>query len=103
MNPNYDITVQELKELLEGDEKINLFDVRNPDEFEEDNIGATLLPLGDINDRMDEFDALKGQEIYLHCRSGARSDRAKQILLANGYEKVHNVLGGILAYRELPE
>lgn len=98
---NNDITVSELKNLLDTEEKINLIDVRNPDEYEEDNIGGTLLPLGDLPDRFEELNDIKGQDIYIHCRSGARSDRAKQFLIAQGFDKVHNVLGGIMAFREL--
>ncbi len=100
MDINYDITVSELHDLLTGDEKIILLDVRNPDEYEEDNLGGELIPLGDLPDRIDDLEDYKGEEIYIHCRSGARSDRAKQYLLANGFDKVHNVLGGIVAYRE---
>lgn len=101
METNFDITVEQLKELLDSGEAINLIDVRNPDEYEEDNLGGTLIPLGDLQDSIDELETLKGQDIYLQCRSGARSGRAKDILLAHGFEKVHNVLGGIMAYREL--
>ena len=101
MENNFDITAAELKSLLEGNESVHLIDVRNPDEYEEDNLGGTLIPLGDLTDRLDELEALKGQDIYIHCRSGARSARAKDILLSEGFEKVHNVTGGIMAYREL--
>lgn len=100
MSSNHDITVQELKELLDGETKINLIDVRNPDEYEEDNLNAELIPLGDLPDRIEELENRKGQDIYIHCRSGARSDRAKQYLIANGFENVHNVLGGMMAYRD---
>jgi rhodanese-related sulfurtransferase len=64
-------------------------------------LGGILIPLGEIPDRLDELENMKGQEIYIHCRSGARSDRAKQFLLTRGFEKVHNVLGGIMAYRNM--
>ncbi len=101
MSENFDITVSDLFTLLNSDQPINLIDVRNEDEFEEDNLGGILLPLGDLPDNLDQLELLKGQDIYIHCRSGARSDRAKQILIANGFTKVHNVLGGILAFREL--
>ncbi|MCP9766878.1 rhodanese-like domain-containing protein [Lacihabitans sp. LS3-19] len=99
MNENFDITVAQLKEMIESGEKFNLIDVRNPDEYEEDNIGGILIPLGDLPDSLDQLETMKGQDIYVHCRSGARSERAKQYLLAEGFEKVHNVLGGIMAYR----
>lgn len=101
MEKNFDITVEQLKELIESDNQINLIDVREEYEYEDDNLGATLIPLGEIPDRMEEFEALKGQDIYIHCRSGARSGKAKQYLISQGFEKVHNVLGGILAYREM--
>ena len=101
MDKNYDITVEQLKELLEGKNPINFFDVREEYEYEDDNLGAILVPLGEIPDRMTEFEAMKGQDIYIHCRSGARSGRAKQYLVSQGYENVHNVLGGIVAYREM--
>lgn len=101
MDKNYDITVEQLKELLENEGTINLIDVREEYEYEDDNLGGILIPLGEIPDRLDELNEMKGQEIYIHCRSGARSGKAKQFLISQGFEKVHNVLGGIMAYREL--
>ncbi|UBM58884.1 rhodanese-like domain-containing protein [Marinilongibacter aquaticus] len=98
---NQDIEVEELKALLDSGKAIHFFDVRNPDEYEEDNLGATLIPLGDLPHNLDAFDGLEDEDIYIHCRSGARSGRAKQYLEAQGFNKVHNVLGGIMAYREM--
>ena len=100
MDKNYDITVEQLKELLENGETINLIDVREEHEYEDDNLGGILIPLGEIPDRLDELEAMKGQEIYIHCRSGARSGKAKNFLISQGFERVHNVLGGIIAFRE---
>ncbi|SDM83224.1 rhodanese-like domain-containing protein [Siphonobacter aquaeclarae] len=96
-----DITVQELKERLDKGEKLNLIDVRNPDEYEEQNIGGLLIPLGDLPDRIEEIENLKDEEVLIHCRSGARSARAQQFLEAQGFTNVRNVLGGILAWNEL--
>lgn len=101
MDPNFDISVETLKEMLEKGDTFNFIDVRNPDEYEEDNLGAQLIPLGDLPDSIEELEHMRGQDIYVHCRSGARSDRAKQYLISNGFEKVHNVLGGIMAFRDL--
>ncbi|QJW88834.1 rhodanese-like domain-containing protein [Spirosoma taeanense] len=94
-----DITVQELKERLDKGEKLNLIDVREPNEYEADNIGATLIPLGDLPYRIDELDGLQDEEVIVHCRSGARSARAQQYLEENGFNNVRNVTGGMLAYR----
>lgn len=95
-----DITVQELKERLGKGEKVNLFDVREPNEYAEDNIGATLIPLGELPYRVDELDGLQDEEVIVHCRSGARSARAQQILEENGFTNVRNLIGGMLEYRK---
>lgn len=94
-----DITVQELKERLDKGEKLNLIDVREPNEYEADNLGATLIPLGELPYRADELDGLQDEEVIVHCRSGARSARAQQFLEENGFNNVRNVTGGLLAYR----
>lgn len=94
-----DITVQELKERLEKGEKINLIDVREPNEYAEDNIGGQLIPLGEVSYRIDELDGLQDEEVIVHCRSGKRSAMAQQILEENGFNNVRNMIGGMLAYR----
>jgi rhodanese-related sulfurtransferase len=94
-----DITIEELKERMDKGEKLNLIDVREEYEFDEFNIGATLIPLGELPDRLEEIEAWKDQEILIHCRSGARSGRAKEYLMSEGYSNVRNVLGGMLAWQ----
>lgn len=96
-----DVSVQELKDRIEDGEPLNLIDVREDYEYDEDNLGGILMPLGELPERLDEIEDLKDQEVLIHCRSGARSEKAKQFLLANGFTNVRNVLGGILAYNEL--
>ncbi len=98
-----DISVRELKDRLEDGEKLNLIDVREDYEYEDDNLGGKLIPLGELPDRVDELEDLMDQEVLVHCRSGARSERAKQFLMGQGFKNVRNVLGGILAYRQLEE
>ncbi|TLU99041.1 rhodanese-like domain-containing protein [Dyadobacter luticola] len=98
-----DITVEELKERLDKGEDLHFYDVREEHEYEEDNLGATLIPLGELPDRLDELEPLKDEEIIIHCRSGARSGRAAQYLESQGFTNVRNVVGGILAYRELED
>lgn len=94
-----DITIEELKDRMDKGEKLNLIDVREEYEFDEFNIGATLIPLGELPDRLDEIEAWKNQEILIHCRSGARSGRAKEYLESEGFNNVRNVLGGMLAWQ----
>ena len=94
-----DITIEELKERMDKGEKLNLIDVRDEYEFDEFNIGAKLIPLGELPDRLEEINAWKEEEILVHCRSGARSGRAKEYLASEGFTNVRNVLGGMLAWQ----
>ena len=98
-----DITVNELKERLEKGEKFHFFDVREEWEYEEDNLGANNIPLGELDHQLEKFAAIKHEEIVVHCRSGARSGNAKKFMETKGFTKVRNVLGGILAYRALTD
>ena len=95
-----DITSKELHQRLSSGEKLNIIDVREEWEFEEKNIGAVLIPLASLPDRLSEIEKFKEQELIIHCKSGARSGKAKQFLEAQGYTKVRNLLGGILGYLE---
>lgn len=98
-----DITVSELKERIDKNDKFVFIDVREEYEYEDDNLGALNIPLGELPYKLQELEKHKDEEIIIHCRSGARSGNAKNFLTSKGFLKVRNVLGGILAYRELEE
>ena len=72
-----DITVSELKERLERGEKFHFIDVREEWEYEEDNLGADNIPLGELAHQLSQLEKIKDEEIVVHCRSGARSGNAK--------------------------
>jgi rhodanese-related sulfurtransferase len=95
------ITVEQLKARMDAGEKLNLIDVREPNEYQEFNIGATLVPLGKIQSmQADELDDLKEEEVILHCRSGKRSATAAMFLETMGFTNTVNVEGGMLAWQE---
>ena len=96
-----DITASEVKERLDKGEMVHLIDVREEHEYEEYNIGAILIPLGTLPDRISELEQWKNEEIVVHCRSGARSANAKQYLVSQGFTNVRNMLGGVIAYKAL--
>jgi len=62
--------------------------------------GATLIPIDELADRMNELSSVKDKIIYVVCRSGNRSGRGKDILNANNFTAV-NVNGGMLAWDAL--
>ena len=94
------ITVQEVKKRLSDGDQFNFIDVREVWEYEEDNIGARNIPLAEIPNQLDELAGLKDAEIIVHCRSGARSAQAQMYLKQQGFSRVVNMTGGIMAYRE---
>jgi rhodanese-related sulfurtransferase len=95
-----DITVEELRHRMNQGEKLNIIDVREEWEYEEFNIGAKLIPLGELPQHMDYLNQFKEQELILHCRSGGRSGQAKQFLASKGFTKVRNLLGGMLEWQK---
>jgi rhodanese-related sulfurtransferase len=95
------ITVQELKSRLDSGEKLTIIDCREPHEYAEFNIGATLIPLGKIQSmQLDELEDHKEDEVIIHCRSGQRSMIACMFLDALGYKHTRNLVGGILAWQQ---
>jgi len=93
-----EISVQELKAILG---EVPLVDVREPDEYFEAHVpGATLIPLATVPVRDNELD--KTQTQYIICRSGARSAKAAEFLIAQGFDAV-NVTGGTMAWIESGE
>ncbi|WP_109699494.1 rhodanese-like domain-containing protein [Chitinophaga deserti] len=95
------ISVEDLKQRIDSGEKLNLVDVREPNENAEFNIGGTLVPLGDIRAmQVDEIEPLKDEEVIVYCRSGNRSGQAAMILETMGFSNVKNLTGGMLKWQE---
>lgn len=74
-----------------------LLDVREPDEYRAGHIaGAKLIPLGELNRRMNELP--QDREILCVCRSGSRSASAARQLISAGYRAI-NLRGGLMAWQ----
>jgi adenylyltransferase/sulfurtransferase len=92
-------TVEELNQRLQKGDKVFILDVRNPEEFQICRIpGSTLIPLPELPQRIAELD--RNVEMVVHCKSGMRSARAVQFLRQQGFEKIKNLKGGILAWAD---
>jgi rhodanese-related sulfurtransferase len=95
------ISVEELKKRMDAGEKLNIIDCREPQEYAEFNIGAKLIPLGQIQTmQIDEIEDWKSEEVIVHCRSGHRSMMACLFLDTLGFKDTKNLAGGILAWQE---
>jgi adenylyltransferase/sulfurtransferase len=91
--------VIQLKRRMDAKEDFYLLDVREPNEFQIGRIpGSTLIPLGEVPQRVVEIP--RDKEIVVHCKSGARSARAAGFLRQQGFARVKNLKGGILAWSD---
>ncbi len=95
-----EITVRDLKRRMDSEETPFILDVRRPDEYAITNLGGTLIPLDELPGRLDELEAHRNDEIVVHCRSGARSAKAVQLLREAGFDNAVNLKGGVLAWSD---
>jgi sulfur-carrier protein adenylyltransferase/sulfurtransferase len=78
-----------------------VIDVREPAEWEAGHVaGATLLPLGEVMERIDDVVPDRRTPLLLHCAVGARSGRAATRLARLGYTNVVNLKAPIGQWKE---
>lgn len=87
------------RELEQADTtKVILVDVRTADEYALGTIGGAVnIPLDDLRERMGEIPT--DVPVWLFCGVGLRGYLASNILKANGYRDVRNLIGGLKTYR----
>ncbi len=99
LTPVKSIDFNETKSMIDqarGDDVI-LLDVRQPKEYKNAHIpGATLIPLPELADRVDEVG--KDKPVLVYCATGGRSRVAAQMMSGKGFKKIYNVAGGIKAW-----
>jgi adenylyltransferase/sulfurtransferase len=91
-----EITVHELKRMIDDKIDFQLIDVRETYEYEISQIGGELIPMGEVMANLDKIS--KDRMVVIHCRSGGRSGTIVSVLESMGYENVYNLKGGILAW-----
>jgi rhodanese-related sulfurtransferase len=97
------LTPDEFRTYQDNHPGIFLLDVRGPDEWEGELghlDGAVLIPVDELDARLDELPSERNSTIMVYCRSGRRSARAAWILFLQGYERILNLDGGLTAYRD---
>ncbi|MGI4830554.1 MAG: ThiF family adenylyltransferase, partial [Janthinobacterium lividum] len=94
------ISVDQLKGELDAGRKPFILDVRESHEYAIVNLGAPLIPVGQVGQRLNELPTNKDEEIVVHCKTGGRSQKAAQEIRAAGYTNVKNLTGGITAWAD---
>lgn len=82
------------------DGSVQRLDVREPWEYELARIpGATLIPLGELADRVGELDP--SRPVAAYCHHGTRSLYALRFLQSAGFKDLAHLSGGIDAYSRM--
>lgn len=97
---NSTLEVATFREQLNTLKDIQIVDVRSPEEF----AGGHLAKAININYNSENFEQQinqlsKSKTTFVYCLSGGRSSSAMAIMVKNGFAKVLNMKGGILAWK----
>ncbi len=80
-----------------GDSVFRVIDVREMPEIERGTVqDAVAVPLATLPLRLNEMD--REETLVFICRSGARSAQACMFMQQQGYDKVYNLRGGMIAW-----
>jgi rhodanese-related sulfurtransferase len=91
-----EIDPRELKEKLRRGEPVFLLDVREPWEHQLSRLpDQALIPLGELQERIDEVQPPEGAEIVCYCHHGVRSLTAAALLRQAGFAGALSLAGGI--------
>ena len=85
---HYDALVLDLRSLAEYDDDLSHLD------------NATLVPVEDLESRLEEFAKFRTRTVLLYDRTGTTLVRAGQIFVTHGFQDVNVVDGGLKAYRD---
>lgn len=85
---------------MQATQDLILVDVRTEQEVARGVIpGARHIPLQQLVERHGEIG--RGRPVVFYCQSGARSAQASHFLAMQGWDGVHNLAGGIVAWCNL--
>jgi molybdopterin/thiamine biosynthesis adenylyltransferase/rhodanese-related sulfurtransferase len=93
------ISVRQLKEMLDGGDKLDLIDVREPTEYEIVSIpGARLVPKGEFLAGRALGDLPQDKRVVLYCKTGVRSAEVLAVVKGAGFADAVHVGGGVVAW-----
>jgi rhodanese-related sulfurtransferase len=93
------ISAEALQARLAEKKPLVLLDVRQQEEYDAGHFdNAILIPLSALPERYAELP--KDKEIIVYCRSGKRSAKAAEFLVAMGFTNITNLEGGYVRWME---
>lgn len=96
-----EIDVQTVHQMRQQGDAFLLLDCREQEEFDIASIsGATLIPMGQLGERLEELSAHREAPIVVHCHHGGRSLHVARLLRQAGFAQAQSMAGGIDAWSE---
>lgn len=95
-----EVTVEEVRRLVDARADIVLVDVREQAEFDEGYLpGAVFIPRGFLELRVEDKVA-REKDVVVYCAGGTRSLLAGQTLKRMGYPRVRSMAGGFTKWKD---
>lgn len=89
------VTAVEAAEIIANTKPL-ILDVRTPREYKAGHLkDSVLIPVQELQRRLDELAAYKNEDILVYCASGNRSTVASKILIDHGFKRIMNLRYGI--------
>lgn len=83
---------------MDGRKNLLILDVREPWEFQIDNLKGSLnIPMNEVQTRMEQLP--RDKRIVVLCQTGRRSYVIMNLLKKYGFVEVKSLDGGLVAYR----
>src|SRR4051812_9665217 len=97
-----EIQVDELARKMDAGEAVYLVDVRQPWENEYCRLpGTVLIPLPELQARVEEVQPPEGALVVVYCHHGIRSMSGAAVLNSAGIENAVSLAGGIEAWSRI--
>lgn len=95
------VSVQQAKHMTKHSSNLLILDVRNESEYALGHLyDAVSMPLHELENRLGELETSHHTKVLVYCSAGDRSSLACQILANNGFTKVYDMEGGIVAWMD---
>lgn len=95
-----EISIDDVRQMLEAGQRIRLIDVRESDEYAAGRLpGALSIPRGYLELRVEDRVA-RDEELVLYCGGGTRSALAAKTLQDMGYGRVLSMAGGFRRWQD---
>jgi rhodanese-related sulfurtransferase len=96
-----EVTVAEVRKMIDARDKIILLDVRDRDEFDTGHIpGAINISRGTLEFKVNMVIPDKSSRIIVYCGVDLRAPLATRTLNEMGYKNAANIIGGLKSWKE---